>query len=86
MERRWRAVRKDAGLDWVKPHMFRKTVATLIDRLADKEIAARQLGHSSSAITAEFYIEKDWSAPAVGHILEAFAGPRRHPEPDKYDQ
>ncbi|NYG55299.1 tyrosine-type recombinase/integrase [Nocardioides perillae] len=86
MERRWRAVRKDAGLDWVKPHLFRKTVATLIDRLADKETAARQLGHSSSAITAEFYIEKDRSAPSVSHILEAFAGPRRTPTADENDQ
>ena len=30
VERRWRQIRKDTGLEWVTPHTFRKTVATLI--------------------------------------------------------
>jgi integrase len=31
IERRWRQVRNDSGLEWVTPHVFRKTVATLVN-------------------------------------------------------
>ena len=74
IERRWRTIRADTGFDWVTPHTFRKTVATLIDRLVDSDTAARILGHSSDAITKEFYIEKDRTTPDVTHILQSFAG------------
>ena len=74
IERRWRTIRADTGFDWVTPHTFRKTVATLIDRLLDSDTAARVLGHSSDAITKEFYIEKDRTTPDVTHILQSFAG------------
>lgn len=74
IERRWRTIRADSGLEWVTPHTFRKTVATLIDRLVDSDTAARVLGHSSDTITKEFYIEKDRSTPDVTHILQSFAG------------
>ncbi|GAA5122732.1 tyrosine-type recombinase/integrase [Alloalcanivorax gelatiniphagus] len=76
VERRWRAIRSDTGFDWVTPHTFRKTVATLIDRLAGSDTAARVLGHSSDVITKEFYIEKDRSTPDVTHLLQSFAGTR----------
>jgi len=74
IERRWRTIRADSGFEWVTPHTFRKTVATLIDRLVDSDTAARVLGHSSDTITKEFYIEKDRSTPDVTHILQSFAG------------
>ncbi len=83
IERRWRQIRRDTGFDWVTPHVFRKTVATLIDQVVDAETAARQLGHSSSDITTEFYIRKDRSAPDVSHVLEAFAAPREGHGPDR---
>ena len=73
-QRRWRTIRADTGFDWVTPHTFRKTVATLIDRLVDSDTAARVLGHSSDAITKEFYIQKDRTTPDVTHILQSFAG------------
>lgn len=76
IERRWRTIRADTGFEWVTPHTFRKTVATLIDRLVDSDTAARVLGHTSDAITKEFYIEKNRSAPDVTHILQSFAGAR----------
>lgn len=47
VERRWREIRKDTGLEWVTPHTFRKTVATLIAERVDAETASQQLGHSS---------------------------------------
>ena len=82
IERRWRTIRADTGFDWVTPHTFRKTVATLIDRLVDSDTAARVLGHSSDAITKEFYIEKDRTTPDVTHILQSFAGKATTTRPD----
>ncbi|WP_217996944.1 hypothetical protein [Nocardioides jensenii] len=55
------------------PHTFRKTVTTLIDRLVDSDTAACIIGHSSDAITKEFYIENDPNTPEVTHILQSFA-------------
>ncbi|MPZ96440.1 MAG: tyrosine-type recombinase/integrase [Propionibacteriales bacterium] len=75
VERRWRQIRKDTGLDWVTPHTFRKTVATLISERVNAETASRQLGHSSPAITREFYISKPAIAADVAHVLEELARP-----------
>jgi integrase len=80
IERRWRQVRNDSGLEWVTPHVFRKTVATLVNNAVDKEAAARLLGHASSAITAEFYIERDRRAPDVSKVLDSFAPGQRTQE------
>ena len=75
VERRWRQIRKDTGLDWVTPHTFRKTVATLISERVDTQTASQQLGHSSPAITREFYISKPAIAADVAHVLEELARP-----------
>lgn len=58
--------------DWVTPKVYRKTVATAIDRAADIETAARQLGHSRSATTRAHYVERLLIAPDVRHVLEEF--------------
>jgi integrase len=73
VERRWRQVRQDTGLEWVTPHTFRKTVATLISERVDAETASQQLGHSSPAITREFYISKPAIAADVAHVLDELA-------------
>jgi integrase len=70
VRRQWREARKDAGLEWVTPHTFRKTVATLLDREADTKTAAAQLGHSSEEITSTYYIEKANQAPDVSAVLQ----------------
>lgn len=70
VERRWRQIRHGTGLDWVTPHTFRKTVATLISERVGAETASQQLGHSSPAITREFYISKPAIAADVAHLLE----------------
>ena len=75
VERRWRQIRKNTGLEWVTPHTFRKTVATLISERVDAETASQQLGHASPAITREFYISKPAIAADVAHVLEELARP-----------
>ncbi len=55
------------------PHTFRKTVATLISERVSSETASQQLGHSSPAITREFYISKPAIAADVAHVLDELA-------------
>lgn len=74
VERRWRQIRHGTDLDWVTPHTFRKTVATLISERVGVETASRQLGHSSPAITREFYISKSAIAADVANVLEELGG------------
>lgn len=70
VRRQWREARKAAGLEWVTPHTFRKTVATQLDREADTKTAAAQLGHSSEEITSTYYIEKANQALDVSDVLQ----------------
>jgi integrase len=57
VERAFRTVRNDTEFDWVIPHSYRKTVATLMDRggLSARTIAD-QLGHSRISMTQDFYL------------------------------
>lgn len=71
VRRQWRQARTDTGLEWVTPHTFRKTVATLIDREADAKTAAAQLGHTSEDVTTVYYIEKAHLAPDMSAVLGA---------------
>ncbi|WP_018788779.1 site-specific integrase [Micromonospora sp. CNB394] len=76
VRRQWRQARADAGLEWVTPHTFRKTVATLIDKEADAKSAAAQLGHATEQVTNKHYIVKPALAPDSSDILEQLgAGP-----------
>ena len=70
VRRQWRQARADIGLEWVTPHTFRKTVATLIDTEADADRAAAQLGHGSKEITKKRYIVKPALAPDSSSIPE----------------
>ncbi|WP_067494698.1 site-specific integrase [Actinoplanes sp. TFC3] len=70
VRRQWRQARAETGLEWVTPHTFRKTVATLIDKEADADSAAAQLGHGSKEITKKHYIVKPALAPDSSDILE----------------
>ena len=86
VERRWRQIRKETGLDWVTPHTFRKTVATLIAERVNTETASQQLGHSSPAITREFYISKPTIAADVADVLAELAEPEWGPGgPDTWE-
>jgi integrase len=63
-------------MEWVTPHMMRKTVATVVDRERGTKEAASQLGHSGTAVTEAHYIEKTHRAPDLTDVLETFA-PKR---------
>lgn len=73
VRRQWRDARGEK-FEWVTPHSFRRTVATLIDREADAEAAATQLGHSGSAVTKRHYIEKAVVTPDLTAVLDQFDG------------
>ena len=73
ISRRWGQVPKETALDWVTPHTFRRTVATLISERVGSETASQQLGHSSPEITREFYISKPAIAADVAHVLDELA-------------
>jgi integrase len=73
IERRWRQIREGTGLDWVTPHTFRRTVATVIAQRLGADAAAGQLGHSSATITRQFYIAKPDIAADATDALGALA-------------
>jgi integrase len=86
VRRQWRQARADTGLEWVTPHTFRKTVATLIDKEADTDQAAAQLGHGSKAVTKKHYIEQPALAPDSSSILEQLGRDRVTPDHERRDQ
>lgn len=74
VRRRLRAVLDEAGISGVTPHSFRRTVATVLDRAAGADLAAEMLGHTSSEITKQHYIEPDEKVnPLTAEILEGLA-------------
>jgi integrase len=73
VERRWRQIRKDTGLDWVTPHTFRKTVATLISERVDAETASQQLGHSSPSHHPRVLHLQAGDRADVAHVLDELA-------------
>lgn len=56
----------------ISPHVFRKSVATLIDAEATLEAAAAVLGHSGTAVTSKHYVAKAAAAPDMSAILDRF--------------
>ncbi|MAO79727.1 site-specific integrase [uncultured Nocardioides sp.] len=82
IRRRLRAVLSDAGIAGVTPHAFRRTVATVLDRASGPELAAELLGHTSSKITKEHYIQPDEAVdPVTAEILESLAPKRAEGQP-----
>ncbi len=82
IRRRLRAVLSEAGIEGVTPHAFRRTVATVLDRASGPDLAAQLLGHTSSKITKEHYIQPDEAVdPVTAEILEALAPKRVEGQP-----
>lgn len=68
---RWRSIRAANDLDWVTPHVFRKTVATLIESETDIKTAASVLGHADEKVTRVHYLpDRPNIAPDVSEILQ----------------
>jgi integrase len=85
VRRQWRQARADTGLEWVTPHTFRKTVATLLDKEANTKSAAAQLGHATEQVTKKHYIETPAVAPDSSDILEQLGAGRTAPDPEHRD-
>lgn len=60
VRRQWREARAALGFEWVKPHTFRKSIATLMD---DLELARKQLGHADTRTTEKHYIPHIFEGP-----------------------
>lgn len=60
----------------ITPHVFRKSVATLIEAEATLEAAAAVVGHSGTGATSAHYEAKAATAPDVSSILDQFGGKR----------
>ena len=76
VERDHRRVRKGTGFEWVVPHTYRKTVATMLDRqgLSARTIAD-QLGHARISMTQDVYMGRRAVDQAAAAALEGlFSG------------
>lgn len=56
----------------ITPHIFRKTVATLVSREDSLTAASQLLGHSSEKITEDYYIQKLTEQPNASKTLGVF--------------
>lgn len=74
VRRRLRSILEGAKITGVTPHAFRRTVATVLNRDGTTQLAADMLGHTSSEITRQHYIEVDETVDAsTAEILESLA-------------
>lgn len=75
VRRQLRKVLGDAGIEGVTPHMFRRTVATVINERASLNLAAELLGHTDPRVTIEPYIRRNEQVnPLTAELLDqAFA-------------
>ncbi|MCE0765819.1 tyrosine-type recombinase/integrase [Pseudonocardia kujensis] len=63
----------DAGYDWVTSHVYRKTVATLMDQAGlTARQAADQLGHSKVSMTQDNYFGRKVARTGAAAVLEIF--------------
>lgn len=70
VRRSWRSARAELGYEWVTPHVFRKTAATILD---DTNMTARQiadqLGHAKPSMTQDVYMGRGSTNPAAAAAL-----------------
>ncbi|MEJ7831491.1 MAG: tyrosine-type recombinase/integrase [Nocardioides sp.] len=75
VRRQLRTVLERAGIVGVTPHLFRRTVATVINEAASVDLAAQLLGHTDPKVTIEHYIRRNEHVnPLTAELLDqAFA-------------
>jgi integrase len=77
--RAFRQVRSGTDFEWVKPHTYRKTVATLLDsKGATARMIADQLGHARVSMTQDVYMGRRAVNSQVAEALNTF-------DPDRPD-
>lgn len=68
----FRRVRAGTDVEWVTPHTFRKTVATLLDSTgASARMVADQLGRSRISMTQDVYRGRRAVSPDLAAALES---------------
>jgi integrase len=71
----FKEARERAGFDWVTSHVFRKTVATILDEAGlTSRVVADQLGHSRVSITQDVYMGRQAVGDAAARALDAANG------------
>ncbi|RZT87573.1 site-specific recombinase XerD [Pseudonocardia sediminis] len=66
-----REARERAGIDWVTSHVFRKTVATVMDQAnVTTRVVSDQLGHSRISMTQDVYMARRAPASEALRALE----------------
>ncbi len=61
----------NAGFDWVTSHVFRKTVATVMDQAGlSPRAAADQLGHANTSMTSDVYFGRKVLVTGAAAVLE----------------
>ena len=74
----YRKVREGTPYEWVTPHSYRRTVATLLDGGgASARLIADQLGHSRVSMTQDYYMGRKAVASEVADVLNLHDPDRR---------
>ncbi|MEU4375174.1 site-specific integrase [Pseudonocardia alni] len=72
-----------AGYEWVTSHVYRKTVATLMDAAGlSARQAADQLGHAKVSMTQDNYFGRKVAQTGAAGVLELFSNPGGKPGVD----
>jgi len=84
VRRQLRKVLKIAGIEGVTPHMFRRTVATVINDNASVNLAAELLGHTDPKVTLQHYIKRNELVnPLTAELLEEAFAPKASSDEDE---
>lgn len=71
VHKQWRVVRACLNLEWVTPHTFRKTLATILDEQGlSARIGADQLGHAQISMTQDVYMGRKVVHTEVAEVLD----------------
>lgn len=68
----WRRTLAGTEYEWVTPKVLRKTVATMLAKQLGSGAAAKQLGHTSDAVTLAHYIQRERPTVDYSAALEDF--------------
>ena len=77
----------EAGYEWVTSHIYRKTVATLMDDAGlTARQAADQLGHAKVSMTQDNYFGRKVARTGAAGLLEVFGDGDDNPGKPRVDQ